>query len=99
MVALRAEPDRQLQCKLLVELRLDYHSALCLKTTHPGPKHVGPSASIGVATHHHGSGSNRAMVEFLILDPDLHYFVAHGGSPLSSNSAHWKKVQLLDSVR
>ena len=68
MVALRAEPDRQLQCKLLVELRLDYHSAPCLRSTHPGPKHVGPSASLDVAAHHHDSGSNGAMAESLILD-------------------------------
>ena len=68
MVALRAEPDRQLQCKLLVELTLDYRSALCLRTIHPGPKHVGPSASIGVATHYRNSGLDGAIVESPSLD-------------------------------
>ena len=62
MVALRAESDRQLQCKLLVELKLDYHTAPCLGNTHPMPKHVGPSASIGVTTHCHDNGSDGAMV-------------------------------------
>lgn len=27
------------------------------------------------------------------------HFFAHGGSPSSSNSAHWKKEQLLNCVR
>ena len=67
MVALCAEPDRQLQCKLLVELRLDYHTATCPGSTHPGPKHVGLSALVGVATHHHDSGSDDAMTESVIL--------------------------------
>ena len=63
MVALRAEPDRQFQCKLLVELRLNYHSAPCPGSTTPRPKHVGPSASVGVATHYQDSGSDGAMME------------------------------------
>ena len=63
MVALRAEFDRQFQCKLLVELKLDFHSAPCLGSTPPRPKHVGPSASVGVATHYQDSGSDGAMVE------------------------------------
>ena len=67
-MALRAESDRQLQCKLLVELRLDYHSAPFLRCIQPEPKHVGPSASIAVAPHYHDSGSHGAMVESLILD-------------------------------
>ena len=68
MVALRAEPDRQLQCKLLVELRLDCHTAPCLGSTHPRPEHVGPSVSVVVATHYHDVGSDAAMVESLFLD-------------------------------
>ena len=64
MVALRAEPDRQFQCKLLVELRLNFHSAPCLGSTTSRPKHVGPSASVGVATpNQQDSGSDGAMVE------------------------------------
>ncbi len=78
MVALCAESDRQLQCKLLVELRLDYLSVPSREINRFWPLNKSP-VTVDDAPDHGDSWLNSVAIGFIRFDARTTLFLGPRG--------------------